>query len=253
MDNQSEPVVPVTPQVSPQASPNQPIPPAQPPKKGLSGGIIALIVIGCVVLFGCLIFGVFALILGSFSNKTDSKDTTAELILVESSDESSGQRETTLAETTAEAEITKETDATKTEKTTASSAADSNAPIDIEIDGLRLTYSRHEMTTDYEGKPVLVVIFTFTNNSDEASSAMFSFNVTGFQDGIELDESYFLNTDDPLNDIVSGNNLKEIKKGASIEVGYAFLTTSQSEIEIEASELFNFSDEVWTQIIPFPQ
>ncbi len=248
MDNQSEPAGSDESQVSPQISPNQPKAPSQTFEKGLRGGIVVWIIIGFVVVLGFLIFGVFALLNGTFFTSEEPKGTSAQLILVGSTSASLEQTETTTG-----GETTEKIEATETEATATSTSVNSDNPIDIEADGIRLTYSRHELTTDLDGNPVIVVVFTFTNNTDKATSAMFGYIVNGFQDGVELDQLFYLRPDDPLNDLVLKNAMKEIKNGASIEIAFAFVTTSQSEVEIEAEKLFGSNDKVWTQIIPFPQ
>lgn len=81
---------------------------------------------------------------------------------------------------------------------------------------------------------VLILVFDFSHSSDEAKSFSFSSSIKVFQDGIELDNAYFY--DHPS----SGNSLKEIKKGAVLEVTNGYKLTSASPVEIEMNELFNF-------------
>lgn len=93
-------------------------------------------------------------------------------------------------------------------------------------------------TKDYEGKPTLVVDFTFTNGSDEATAFLFAVSDKAFQEGVQLETAIV--TDDKKYD--SGNAMKEIKPGTTIEVQSAYLLDGKSEVTIEVTESFSFSD-----------
>ncbi|WP_051226347.1 DUF5067 domain-containing protein [Butyrivibrio sp. MC2013] len=93
---------------------------------------------------------------------------------------------------------------------------------------------------DYEGNPMIVIHYDFTNNSDEAQSALWSLSSKAYQDGIELDTAIAL--DDDMYD--AGISQKEIKPGVTIEdCQEAYTLTSDSPVEFEMSELISFSDE----------
>lgn len=91
--------------------------------------------------------------------------------------------------------------------------------------------------TDYEGKPTLVVTYTFTNNSDEATSFTLATMAKAFQDGVQLSNAIAL-------DLNSEDLLKEVQPGATISVTNAFSLTSESEVTVEVTELFSLSDVV---------
>lgn len=82
---------------------------------------------------------------------------------------------------------------------------------------------------------VLVLVFDFSHSSDEAEMFLLAADIKVFQDGVELEDAYFI--DHPS----SGNSIKEIKKGATLEVAEGFKLASNSPIEIEMNELWNFS------------
>ncbi|MBQ8000000.1 MAG: DUF5067 domain-containing protein [Ruminococcus sp.] len=106
----------------------------------------------------------------------------------------------------------------------------------VDIEGCRLS-------TDYQGKDVVIVKYLFTNVSDDEPAAFFvSLDAQVYQDGVGLNEAYFL--DDSAN-YSSDNSTKEIKKGASIEVEVAYeLNDSTTDIEVEVQEYFSFDDAV---------
>ncbi len=98
------------------------------------------------------------------------------------------------------------------------------------------------LAEDYEGKPIVIVNYTFTNNSDDATSFMIAFNDTVYQDGIGLNGCYFVAESANYS---SDNQTKDIKKGASIDVEVAYeLNDTTTDIEVEVKELISFSDKV---------
>lgn len=123
----------------------------------------------------------------------------------------------------------------------ASSNNSSNSALgdyDVIIESCRLA-------TDYEGEPIVIVKYKFTNNSDEPACFAWSLEYDAFQDGIGLNECYF--ADDSAN-YSSDNQIKEIKKGASLYVEVAYeLNNSTTDVEIEVSELISFSDKKITK------
>ena len=87
---------------------------------------------------------------------------------------------------------------------------------------------------DYEGSPVAIVTYVFTNNRSEAQSFWLTVKDSAFQDGVGLNDALFLaksaNYDDE-------SYLKEVKKGASIEVERAYkLNDTTTDLEIEVKE-----------------
>ena len=99
--------------------------------------------------------------------------------------------------------------------------------------------------TGYQDKDVVIVKYSFTNNNDEAEAFYLAFEDTVYQDGVGLNECYFV--DDSAN-YDSANQTKEIKTGASIEVEVAYeLNDTTTDIEVEVKELFSFDDSVVTK------
>ena len=101
-----------------------------------------------------------------------------------------------------------------------------------------VTIDESWQTSDYQGAPVLVVSYGFTNNSDKATSFMIATHDQAFQDGVELSSAILIG--EPGYD--SEASMKEIKPGATIQVQKAYVLDSTSDVEIEVTELISFND-----------
>lgn len=95
-------------------------------------------------------------------------------------------------------------------------------------------------TTDYAGNPAIVITYTWTNNSDDTTSAMVSLIEKAFQDGIQLDSAILYDVDG----YDASAYMADIRPGVSLDVQQAFVLRSDSTVEVEVSELFGFSDPV---------
>lgn len=101
------------------------------------------------------------------------------------------------------------------------------------------------LADDYEGKPIVIVKYKFSNNGDDPACFAWTFEDHAFQDGVGLNECYF--ADDSAN-YSSDNQTKEIKKGASIYVEVAYiLNDTTTDVEIEVSEYISLSDKKLTK------
>lgn len=95
-------------------------------------------------------------------------------------------------------------------------------------------------TVDYEDKPAIIVSYEFTNNGSGAASFMFSVNPKAFQNGIECSTGIPAFGD---NSYSSDNQLKDIKKGATLTVDVMYkLNDETSDVEIEVGKIFDFAD-----------
>lgn len=92
---------------------------------------------------------------------------------------------------------------------------------------------------DYNGKPAAVISYVFTNNDDEANSAMVALSDRAFQNGVSLESAYFM--DDSV--VNSADLMKDVQPGSSIEIKQGYLLSSESApIEFEITELISFND-----------
>ncbi len=126
-----------------------------------------------------------------------------------------------------------------------SESVSQNAPSDSELGDYSVVIESCRLASDYEGEPVVIVKYKFTNNSDDAVAFMWTIDAAAFQDGIGLNESYFV---DDSAGYSSDNQTKKIKKGASLYVEVAYeLNDTTTDVEIEVSELISFSDKKITK------
>lgn len=115
-----------------------------------------------------------------------------------------------------------------------------------EIGDYSVTIDSCRLAKDYSGKDVVIIKYIFTNvANEEPQSFSFAFDDAVFQNGVGLNEAYIL--DDSAN-YSSDNQLKEIKKGASLEVEIAYeLNDTETDVEVEVKELFSFDDKTLTK------
>lgn len=116
--------------------------------------------------------------------------------------------------------------------------------IDFEGESYKVTYTRHEVGTDYEGNPCLLFYYNFTNNGEEATSAMITSYFQCFQNGIECETAIVSDSNDAID-----NYSKDIQPGVTLEVCTAFELDGNSEVTIEASDWASFSDDKDVQVI----
>lgn len=90
-------------------------------------------------------------------------------------------------------------------------------------------------STDYEGNPVIIVDFTFTNNSDEDTSFAAACYPQAFQNGVQLENAIV--TED-----LGNGYMAELKPGASTSARIAYSLTDQSDVTVEVSELVSLDD-----------
>lgn len=91
---------------------------------------------------------------------------------------------------------------------------------------------------NYDDKPILVVEYAFTNNSDDSVSFGTAIEDKAYQNDIECSSltvmSDDVDTQQSLNDVRPG-------KTYNLKVGY-LLQDTKTAVEIECKELFNFDD-----------
>ena len=124
--------------------------------------------------------------------------------------------------------------------------ANSSSTNQTELGKYSVVIDSCRLTKDYDKKDVVIVKYIFTNVSDDEPAAFYlAFSDNVYQNGVGLNEAYFL-PDSAKYD--SGNQTKQIKKGATLNVEVAYeLNDKKSDITVEVEELFSFSDKKITK------
>lgn len=192
-----------------------------------------------------MIVGVTAVVLTACGGGNETATTAEETTAVETT---AAEEETTIAETEEETEAigTEEETALEAEESEESEVTTSgdSAPFKFETDDFSVEYLRHEVSEDYEGNPALVVYYTYTNNSDEASSAMVDAYIKAFQNGVERESAILMDSSDE-----ALNYTKDVQPGYSLECRNAFVLEDMSDVTLEVTELVSFDDNKVTQVI----
>ena len=100
-----------------------------------------------------------------------------------------------------------------------------------------VTIDGSTVTTDYEGKPAIIVDYTFTNNSDDATSFAVACSQKAFQNGVQLETAVVL-------DDLGNGCLAEIKPGATTSARMAYSLADESDVTVEVKELISFDDTI---------
>ena len=102
------------------------------------------------------------------------------------------------------------------------------------------------LVKDY-GADVIIIKYSFTNNSDDSESFNLAVRDTVYQGGMSLTETYVLSSDANYD---YDNKSKKVKSGATVEIEIAYKledTTTDIEVEIKDGSLFGDSDDVITK------
>ena len=102
-------------------------------------------------------------------------------------------------------------------------------------------FTGYTLAKDYQGQDTVIISFDFTNNNENATSAMVALNIDAYQDGIELESAILTDAPEGYD---SESEMKNIKQGATLNCQKAFvLSNTSSPVEVEAEELFSFSSD----------
>lgn len=109
----------------------------------------------------------------------------------------------------------------------------------VEIQSCRLA-------KDFEGKDVVIVKYLYKNVANDNPTAFYiTFDDNVYQNGVCLNEAYMLADSAQYS---SDNQMKAIKKGASLEVEVAYeLNDTTTAVEVEVKELFSFDNTTITK------
>lgn len=88
-----------------------------------------------------------------------------------------------------------------------------------------------------EDENLIFIILEFNNTTSESCAPMFQFNVTAYQDGVELDTSYSRYDPEGCKD-----SSTKIKPGATLKFSKCYELSGTSPVDIELEPLFNFDN-----------
>lgn len=124
------------------------------------------------------------------------------------------------------------------------------APL-FDFDGAnaRATYVKHEVSTDYDGNPCLILYYNYTNKRQETKSAMWGdCYIKAFQNGIECDYT-FMNYDNKTGKTERDNMDKEIMSGVTITVADVFKLTDMSDVTLDISDMWDWDNKTSTTAV----
>ena len=87
---------------------------------------------------------------------------------------------------------------------------------------------------DYDGNPVIGVKYEYTNNGKENMMFDVAVSAQAFQDGVQLELAFMGDFSDEYE-----NSSKEIKTGTTLTCELYYVLTSESEVEVEVTELIS--------------
>lgn len=103
-----------------------------------------------------------------------------------------------------------------------------------------------ELCKDWTGDDAVLITYEFTNNSDDAISFDIALDAKAYQNGIGLETAILDEDTDLFVDV-------DIKPGITKEVKKAYvLSDTSSDVEIEVTELFSFSDDKIVTTVQLP-
>ena len=120
------------------------------------------------------------------------------------------------------------------------SAAENVAESATKLGDYNIEIKACRLAKDYEGKDVAIITYGFTNNADNATAFMYTFDDQVYQGGVGLNKAFILSNNA---DYAEENQTKEIKKGATLDVEVAYeLNDTTTDLEVEVKELISFND-----------
>lgn len=122
--------------------------------------------------------------------------------------------------------------------TTAVISTETEAETTTGKESVSYEFLRHELTTDFEGKPAIWIYSCVTNTGSESTLASLVAFPTLFQNGVELEIAVpkFADTEKAEFQNLS----KEIQSGTSIEIAQLYRLQDNSTITVEVSNLINW-------------
>lgn len=109
----------------------------------------------------------------------------------------------------------------------------------IDLGEYTLTIQNYNLSKDYDGNDALIIEYDWINNSEDTTKPFMTFNIKGFQDGVETDYAIMVEGAD------LASSQKDVRPGGSIEGAQTTVSISDMNkpLEIELDELFSFDSE----------
>lgn len=109
----------------------------------------------------------------------------------------------------------------------------------------KVTYNSFSFSSDYNGNAVIIENLTFENLSSEARPFFTTANVTMYQDGVELENAYFVDGYD------AGLSQRKIQQGGIFDVQEAhILRNKTSPVYIEITDWISLNGIKYKGVIP---
>ena len=114
------------------------------------------------------------------------------------------------------------------------------APLfDFGTEKWHVKYTGHEVSSDYEGNPCVIVYFDYTNKASESKSAMASgAYLKAFQNGVQCDGAVISSLE---NNQSVKNEYKEVMPGVTINVADSFKISDMSAVTLILEDIFDWS------------
>lgn len=95
-----------------------------------------------------------------------------------------------------------------------------------------LVYVKHQLVTDYDGQPAILIYFDYTNKGKSTSTAQDVFYPQVFQNGIECEMTLPLDDDKAIQNVS-----KEVRPDTKISVGFIYrLEDVSSPVTLKVSD-----------------
>lgn len=137
-------------------------------------------------------------------------------------------------------------DTSNSNKTVAAQKVEEESEVNGKINNYVAVVKTSKLTKDYSGDPIIIVTYTFTNNSKKDAAFGYVIQDKLFQKGVELESvisSY------GIEDYDFHNQYKDIKPGVTLDVQSAYyLNDSETPVDVELSDILGFTDPIVTTI-----
>lgn len=124
------------------------------------------------------------------------------------------------------------------------------APLfDFDVTNAHATYVKHEVTTDHNGDPCVIIYYNYTNKRSESKSADWGdVYIKAFQNGVQCDHAY-LDYDNKTGKTELDNARKEIMSGVTITVAEAFKITDMSDVTLNIKDMWDWDNKTSTTAV----